>query len=176
MYTNFYGSDNVAIGTCALIGNSGSNNVGIGKFAGGSGAQSSSNKLYIANSPLCTLICGDFTGKTVCIDNHLYVNSVTCPSDCRLKSNISAISIAPVNVEYKQFTHCDTPNKISVGIIAQELCLTHPELVTVDDKGYLGINYGELHSLEIAYSKQRISELEHRICELEKKLNNIITK
>ena len=106
----------------------------------------------------------------------MFTNCVSCPSDCRLKFNINSLSVSPVNIEYKQFNHCSSPNKISVGMIAQELCLTHPELVSVDDKGYLGINYGELHSLEIAYSKHRISELEHKICELEKKLDNIITK
>jgi len=162
---NTSGNYNVAIGGGALFsGTTGSRNVGIGYNAGYN--ETGSDKLHIANSNLCTLICGDFAAKTVCIDNCLYVNSITCPSDCRLKTNVGSISIAPVSVEYKQFNHRDTPDKISVGVIAQELCITHPDLVSIDDKGYLGINYGELHSLEIAYLKCRVSELEKKLSDL----------
>lgn len=159
------GSCNVAIGVdagCLSCGKAGG--VFLGHRAGAT--ELGANKLHIANNSSCSLICGNFTGKTVCIDNCLYVNSITCPSDCRLKSNISSISIAPVVAEYKQFNHCDTPNKLSVGIIAQDLCLTHPNLVSVDDKGFLGVDYGELHSLEIAYLKCKVSELEKKINEL----------
>ena len=163
-----HSSNNVAIGYESLYYNTaGCNNIAIGCQAGYN--ETGSSKLHIANCSNCTLICGDFIAKTVCINAAVGVISLTCSSDCRLKSNISSISVAPIDVEYKQFNHCDTPNKLNIGVIAQELCITHPELVNTDDNGYLSVDYGELHSLEIAYLKCKVSELE-------KKLNSLIPK
>jgi hypothetical protein len=69
--TNQTGACNTAIGSSTLTGNqTGSRNVAIGYGAGGDG----SDKLYIANCADCSLISGDFTGKTVTIDNKL----ITC--------------------------------------------------------------------------------------------------
>ena len=67
---NTTGSSNVVLGHYTFYSNTaGSNNVALGTCAGY--YETGSNKLHIGNHKDCTLICGDFTGKTVTIDNKL---------------------------------------------------------------------------------------------------------
>jgi len=64
------GVGNVAMGyQVGHLNSTGCYNVLLGYRAGYT--ETTSNKLHIANDSGCTLICGDFTGKTVTIDNKL---------------------------------------------------------------------------------------------------------
>jgi len=70
MYCNCGGCNNVAVGSSALYLNLfGCKNVAIGTGAGLN--ETASDKLHIANCGDCSLIEGDFIGKTVTIDNKL---------------------------------------------------------------------------------------------------------
>jgi len=73
--SNDTGSNNVVIGGCAFFQNTGSNNVVIGLCAGFA-QTNASDKLFIANCGACTLISGDFVGKTVTIDNKLITTNL----------------------------------------------------------------------------------------------------
>ncbi|GAF83326.1 unnamed protein product, partial [marine sediment metagenome] len=67
--SNVSGAGNTSLGYLALLQNAtGDNNVAIGRCAGSTSGAFASNKLYIANCGDCSLISGDFTGKTVTID------------------------------------------------------------------------------------------------------------
>lgn len=67
---NTSGTYNTAIGVQALCSNlTGARNVALGRRAGC--AETGSDKLFIANCGICTLISGDFAAKTVTIDNKL---------------------------------------------------------------------------------------------------------
>ena len=84
-------------------------------------------------------------------------------SDARLKENISSISIAPVNIDYKQFNLTSSPDRLRYGVIAQSLQEQYPELVGIDDDGMLTVSHIDLLVKEVAYLKCRVSELERRL-------------
>ena len=71
------GDCNIAIGCRALSGNvTGNTNVAIGPNAGAS--ETGSSKLHIANSNLCSLICGDFANKTLAVDGVFFPGVYNC--------------------------------------------------------------------------------------------------
>ncbi len=79
---NISGIGNTALGHFALQPNQiGSNNVAIGRCAGAGSGNAVSNKLYIANCADCSLISGDFTGKTVTLDAKLTLSQVPTEGD-----------------------------------------------------------------------------------------------
>jgi hypothetical protein len=161
------GSKNVAVGICAGFSSVGSNNVYLGNSAGF--YETGSNRLHIGNCWCCSLIYGEFDNKMVKIDGTLCASSNMCAtnfiltSDERYKTNVSSISIAPVNIDYKQFEMCDEPNQLRYGVLAQELHLVNPELTRINSCGYLSVAYIDLLIKEVAYLKYKISELEKKI-------------
>lgn len=76
------------------------------------------------------------------------------PSDFRFKNNIVLINtIKGINIyswDWNDFAYTYlTPAYLyrSIGVIAQELEITYPELVTTDSKGYKLVNYAELRKI-----------------------------
>lgn len=161
------GDRNVAIGVCAGFSNIGTNNLYLGHSAGF--FETGSNRFHVGNCWCCSLIYGEFDTKmvkvcdTLCSVSNMYATNFILTSDARCKANVSSISIAPVNVEYKQFEMVNEPNQLRYGVLAQELQTNNPELVRIDCCGYLSVSYIDLLVKEIAY-------LKHKVCELEKKL------
>jgi hypothetical protein len=165
---NTTGSRNLAIGMSALQCNiTGSGNVGIGPYAGYQ--TNTSNRLYISNSPSCTLIYGEFDNKMVCINGNLcatsnmYAIAFNTTSDCRCKTNILNIPIQPIDVDYKVFNICNEPNQLRYGVIAQDLIQTNPELVREDSNGILSVSYIDLLIKEVSYLKCKVKGLEEKL-------------
>lgn len=84
-------------------------------------------------------------------------------SDERLKRNIRGIQMDPVDVHYTEFEMKSDPGKKRYGVIAQELHLSHPELVNEDTKGFLSVKYIDLLVREVAYLKNKVDNLERRL-------------
>jgi hypothetical protein len=155
------GSCNVAVGYSAGYNNLGSGNLFLGTRAGS--GFTGSHTLIISNCQSCDLIRGNFTGKTVTVCGTITADDFILSSDERLKTNVQAISITPIDVEYKQFEFILQPNQIRYGVIAQELQKVSPELITINDRGMLGVSYIDLLVKEVASLKCRVCELEKRI-------------
>ncbi len=80
-------------------------------------------------------------------------------SDRTLKENIRKID-TKIDIDFKQFNFKGNKQK-RYGVIAQEVQKTHPELVTKDANGKLGVSYIDLLILKIAELEKRIKELEN---------------
>jgi hypothetical protein len=89
----------------------------------------------------------------------------TCPSDYRLKQNITPITgilanftqLQPVTYEWRvnEFPDRHFGRGQQTGLIAQEVQKVFPTLVSVDRNGYLGVNYGtELSMISIEAIKE----------------------
>lgn len=172
---NTVGTGNVVVGCSAGYNNYGSGNVFIGNAAGN--AETGSNKLYIANTSTATpLIYGEFPNTCVKINGVLCATGNMCApdfiltSDKRLKTNIQSISIAPVDIEYKQFELISEPNQLRYGVIAQDLEKVNPELVKVNCEGILGVSYTDLLIKEVAYLKCEVKLLKNEIEVIKSKL------
>lgn len=158
---------NTAVGICAGFSNVGCGNVYLGHGAGFS--ETGSNKFHVGNCWCCSLIYGEFDNKmvkvcnTLCAISDMYANNFILTSDVRCKTNISPISITPLNINYMQYELCDEPSRLRYGVIAQELEAISPELVRKNCDGYLSVAYIDLLIKEIAFLKQRITELERKI-------------
>jgi hypothetical protein len=96
-------------------------------------------------------------------------------SDERLKTNVSKISIKPLDISYKQFELISESNQLRYGVIAQEIHQNYPELVRIDDNGIMSVAYIDLMIREISYLKNKVKELENRP-NLYKIMKNIIMK
>jgi hypothetical protein len=81
-------------------------------------------------------------------------------SDERQKENIQALSIAPVNVEYKKFNMKNEPEQVRFGVVAQDLIKTNPELVRTDKDGMLSVSYFDLLIREVANLKCQVKALQ----------------
>lgn len=105
------------------------------------------------------------TDGTVVISGNLSVSS-----DMRLKDNIESLgnTISDIlKLDGKSYTR-DGRNEI--GLLAQDVELIYPELVSVDRKGMLAVNYQALSAILINGVKDqeaRISKQEERIANLE---------
>ena len=123
------------------------------------------NATTICPHPSLTFTAGNFTvlGTVTATDYIL-------GSDERLKTCVEAISIAPINIEYKQFNYICEPKQLRYGVIAQELQLVNPELVKVNSDGMLGVSYTDLLIKEVAYLKYEVNELRSIINEIKNKL------
>ena len=82
-------------------------------------------------------------------------------SDERLKENIVEISPKKIDANWKSFNIKDSDEGYRVGVIAQELEVSHPEFVETDEEGFKSVKY-----IDLLISK--IAELENRIKQLEK--------
>lgn len=158
-------SQNTAIGSGALRNNSsGSGNVAIGFEAGKN--STGDDKLYIHNSDAGTssLIYGDFQFADLTINGSLEVTqgitgTVSPPSDIRYKENIRPINNAlnlinklkGVRYDWKieEFPDKNFPNKLQIGLIAQEVEKVLPEIVNTRRDGYKGIEYSKITAVLI---------------------------
>lgn len=114
--------------------------------------------------------------KTVMIPADLLVlGTIINPSDMNLKKNIVSIDskdlikLNPVTFEFKSDTH----NKTHYGLIAQELELVYPELVSNSPTGFKCVNYIELMPImlsKIINMQQEIDNLKHEVNELKNKV------
>jgi hypothetical protein len=95
-------------------------------------------------------------------------------SDIRLKEDIQPIDNALSrinNIDGVYFTYKDTKEK-SIGVIAQDIQKILPEVVSEDNKGYLGVNYSGIVPVLIEAVREQnsiIKDLEDRISDLENK-------
>jgi hypothetical protein len=102
--------------------------------------------------------------KTVLIPKDLTVlGTINNPSDKTLKENIESIdsrdlinNLNPVTFQFKN----DIKQKKHYGVIAQELELVYPELVTNTDTGFKTVNYIELIPILLAQMKNMQKEID----------------
>lgn len=178
-------SQNTAIGSGALRNNSsGSGNVAIGFEAGKN--SSGNDKLYIHNSDAGTssLIYGDFQFADLTINGSLEVTqgitgTVSPPSDIRYKENIQPIDNAldlinklkGVRYDWKidEFPNKNFPDKVQIGLIAQDVEKILPEVVNTKRDGYKGIEYSKITAVlinAIQEQQEMIEELKNEIKEI----------
>lgn len=135
---------------------------------------------------------GNTTHK-LCISGNLLVNTTNYYSDVRFKKNITPIQnglsslllLKPyqytfdqsfnkypnndslsVNVLKDDLGSYNFDNKLHFGFSAQEIQVLYPHLVSVDDKGYLSVNYVEFIPLLI----KALQEQNAKVQDLEKRL------
>lgn len=112
---------------------------------------------------------GLVSGNVGCVeDRDGTVIAGTCSSDLRFKKNITSFGnvlnnfskLRPVNYFWRadEFTDQKFGNKQSFGLIAQEVEVLFPELVSTDEKGYKAINYSKLPLLTIQAVKELKAE------------------
>lgn len=158
--------------TCAIyIDSAGKISTGTVAGSGINWAGSSANGvgIYVSSSCICSCSNLCFDGSVLCTigcvnaSSTMTATNFILSSDERLKSCITSISLAPVDIEYKQFELVSEPNQLRYGVIAQDLQKTNPELVRVDENGILTVAYIDLLVKEVAYLKCKIIELENKI-------------
>ena len=81
-------------------------------------------------------------------------------SDERLKENILEISPKKIDTNWKSFNIKDSDEGYRVGVIAQELEVSHPEFVETDEEGFKSVKYIDLLISKIAELEDRIKQLE----------------
>lgn len=178
-------------------GNSGiyyNNSVGIG------GGEDSSHKLYVTGTMFASQYYGydgmsSYGGATAsnCTDMNIaggIVYNCNSSSDERLKTNITPMTevleklrnIRAVEYDwndlYKELnSNNPNKNKHQVGVVAQDLLVAFPEIITTDSNGYYGVNYSRLSAVLLAGEKEldmRVSALENLNIESNlKKLGNL---
>jgi hypothetical protein len=128
------------------------------------GSLATSDKVAIAGSH------GDTT-KALYVNGDVHATgTVTSASDARYKRDVrpikSAMTIAravnPVTFDFKveKFPERRFPTARQSGVIAQELEMTLPDLVTVDDAGYKGVDYTRLGVYALAALKELDSDVD----------------
>jgi hypothetical protein len=171
-------SGNVLIGYQSGALSSGSNNVFLGSSSGL--YETNSFKLVIENNPsylFTPLIYGDFVARTVHINGTLSANSMAKSSDSRLKKEIESVSnilpsIMRLNTvsfyyDQKMADNFSLPENHQFGLIAQELELIFPELVSTDSFGFKNVDYTTLFSLFIPAIQELKIESDSRAKEIE---------
>ena len=150
-------------------GTSGSGITWTGSTADGVGTYASAS--YICSEPNMTFngTCLKVTG-CICATSNMYAADFQLVSDARLKTNIHSISLAPTNIDYKQFELTSNPGQLRYGVIAQELQEINPELVGTGGDGMLSVSYTDLLVKEIAYLKHEVSDLRVEIEKLKNPL------
>ena len=91
--------------------------------------------------------------------------SVFQSSDERLKDNIQTVVDGLSTIVSSRGVTFDKDGSKSVGVVAQEIQKTIPEVVSEDKNGYLNVDYGGIVPLLL----EAIKELESRVNELENK-------
>ncbi len=110
-------------------------------------------------------------------------SGITCPSDIRYKTNITALAnpvkklmlLNGVNYYWKtnEFPAMNFNDKMQTGFIAQDLEKIFPEMVFTDDKGYKSIDYSRLTPVlveTIKAQQKQITDISARLMEIEKLL------
>ncbi|HET8676746.1 MAG TPA: tail fiber domain-containing protein [Blastocatellia bacterium] len=125
----------------------------------GIGTASPADKLQVAGN----IRVG--TGTTGCVrDADATVIAGVCSSDARLKRQITSFSntldqlikLRPVHFYWdaEQFPERGFGNRLSFGLIAQEVEEVLPELVTTDESGYKAVRYNKLPLLLLQAIKE----------------------
>jgi hypothetical protein len=83
-------------------------------------------------------------------------------SDLRLKTNLQTISLAPLNIEYKNYEFKEWRGETRAGVIAQEIIDEYPEFVKMGEDGFYYVVYQDIFIREIASLKERVKELENK--------------
>ena len=118
----------------------------------------------------------DPNGTTVL--NVVYANQYNCMSDIRLKKDIQPIGNAldkVLSLRGVKFNWKDPAMGTGgqVGLIAQDVEKVLPEVVSKDDKGYLGVDYSKLSPLLIEAVKDLKTEKDQEINDLRQKIEAI---
>jgi hypothetical protein len=92
--------------------------------------------------------------------NFTAAGNVTAYSDARLKTNVATLENALQKVKSIRGVSFEKDGKNSIGVIAQELQETVPEVVQENADGYLSVAYGNLVGLLIEAIKDLSNELE----------------
>ncbi len=162
------GDYNTFIGHSAGYSNAtGSGNVFLGKSAGYS--ETGSNKLYIHNSNDAEpLIWGDFETRNVVINGAFRATASYSSSDQRWKQNIQPLksslekvaSLQGVTYEWKKnaFPNAGFENGKHIGLVAQDVEKTIPELVSEDANGFKGVSYTKLTAVLVEAVKELKTE------------------
>jgi hypothetical protein len=142
---------------------------------------------WVSTDPL--LVAGNGNSSTNSDALTLYKNgnmtiagTLTQNSDVRIKKNIkelTGISTALDQIQpvYYEFIDKEThPGGRQIGLIAQEIENTFPELVSEDSKGYLSVDYSKMTAVLLQVHKEQqqlIKDQENRINALEARLQEI---
>jgi hypothetical protein len=135
-----------------------------------------------------------FTAVTVNLDSgavsvagNMSAASCTCPSDVRLKENITdldnalntLLAIRSVEFDWRDPERAADGGCRQIGFVAQELREVVPEVVHHNADGYYGVDYGRLTPLltaaiqelhgQLNEKEQRLVELEARVAEQERR-------
>lgn len=98
---------------------------------------------------------GNFTATGQVNASAFYENS-----DRRLKKNIQEISPT-----FRSFEFIDDPGTVRYGVIAQEVEVTNPELVTTKGDGLKAVNYIDLLILKVAELENEVQRLKSKLDE-----------
>ncbi len=164
----------------------GNGNVCIGYNAGA--GSTGDNQLFIDNSnDLTPLIYGNFDLDEVTINGTLYANVTPLPSDLNLKTDLIKVQsglklLSGITAYYFKWNdyakkELGFKDKGQLGIMAQDVEKTLPELVYTNTKGYKAVDYVKFTPILIEAVKEQqsqIEELKTENEELKQKLNEII--
>ena len=180
LFNNTTGHSNIAFGENSLVNlTSGSNNIAFGGGSGKCFTSVESNNICIAT----TGNAGDNNTINIGNPSHLkcsingihnvmvsdgvpvFINSShqlgTATSSIRFKENITDAKKYDINkLRVVNFNYKDIPDKPQIGLIAEEVEKSYPELVAYDNDGLpYTVRYMDL----IPILLQKIQELEHKI-------------
>jgi Chaperone of endosialidase len=101
----------------------------------------------------------------------------TCSSDARLKQDIEPLApvldmlsrLQPVTYSWRSDEHPDYHfgSGRTMGLIAQEVEVLFPNMVTVDQHGYKAVNYSELPLLLLQALREQQSQIQQMLSEIE---------
>ena len=121
---------------------------------------------------------GGFLGNVRATGSITAGTSVTACSDLRFKTNIHPLSNALKNVlkmngvtydwRIKEFPDWSFNDRKQIGVIAQDLEKLYPELITVDEKGYLSVDYSKITPILIEAVKDLNTENDKLKAEVER--------
>ena len=96
-------------------------------------------------------------------NNATFAGNITVSSDMRLKDNIQSLGQTMVNILKLDAKSYIRDGRAEIGLIAQDVQLVYPELVSEDGNGMLAVNYQALSAILI----NGIKDQEARIQKLE---------
>ena len=114
------------------------------------------------------------------VSGNLYATAFYESSDERLKDFKDDIEVdikKLKDLKKKYFTFKDNPDKLEIGVSAQEIQAVYPEIVSENEDGYLTVAYDKLSVVALkAVDKldDEITELKDRMSRLEEMINKLI--
>lgn len=143
-------------------------------FFSGSAALNSDNGLYVDLSGSLGVGISNYVdvlSHKLTVSGSIGINgTVQQISDERFKTNINTISGSLGKILSSRGVTFDMDGSTQVGVIAQEIRETIPEVVHEDREGWLSVSYGNIVGVLIEAIKEqntRIDELETRLTNLE---------